>query len=376
MLKKLIALIVLIVAVIYIVNIFTIKLSPKQETVNFIELPENFKVEVFADNLGGSKFSTPGPNPGPRMLMLKDDIVFVSVPKQGEVIAFKTKNNKVDERKIFISNLKNPHGLAYYQDWIYIAEEDRVIRVKDVNKDNVADIETLEELTKLPAGSHWTRTIKIFDNSLFISIGSVCNVCFEKDEKRATIQKCELDGNNCKTFASGLRNSVDFLKYNGKIYASENSRDMLGNNIPPDEINIIEEGKNYGWPLCYGKQIHDSEFDKNIYIRNPCEDTEPSFIDLPAHVAPLGLEVYQGTKFPEEYKNKLFVAYHGSWDSDDPVGYKLVYIDLNTKETKDFATGFLSALTVKGRPVGIINFNNDLLVTDDNAGKIYRIYYE
>ena len=377
--KKVIAFIILLGVFIYLINSFTLKPSLKTNSLDFVKLPEGFKIEVFADSLGGSKISTPGPNPGPRIMAVKDNIVFVSVPSEGKVIALEDKNkySKIEDQKIFMQNLNNPHGISLFDDWVYIAEEDKVIRVKDTDKDNIADTETMEELIDLPSGSHWTRTIKIIDKYLFVSIGSTCNVCDEKDNRRASIQRCNLDGKNCIAFASGLRNSVDFIRaQNGKIYATENGRDGLGNNIPPDEINIIEEGKDYGWPNCYGKQILDTEFDKNIYIRNPCLDTEPSFIDLPAHVAPLGLEVYTGVKFPEEYRGKLFVAYHGSWNSETPVGYKIVYIDLNTKEIKDFVSGFLTDLTVKGRLVGIINYNNELLVSDDNAGKIYRIYYE
>ena len=192
-----------------------------------------------------------------------------------------------------------------------------------------------------------------------------------------SLQECNLDGTNCSTFAHGLRNAVDFAYYDSQIYATENSRDRLNNDLPPDEINIIEKNKDYGWPLCYGDKIHDYDFDQSLYILNPCEKTQPSLVDLQAHSAPLGLAFYQGDKFPQEYKGKLFVAYHGSWNRDTPTGYKVVMIDTQTKEVSDFATGWLDeSYNVKGRPVGITNFRDSLLVSDDNTGKIYRIYYE
>ncbi|MBS3152160.1 PQQ-dependent sugar dehydrogenase [Candidatus Woesearchaeota archaeon] len=376
MLKKILILLILVLIIWYGITKFTVRPSIKENSLGFIELPQGFHIEIFADNLGGSLVSTPGPNPGPRMMVMKDDTVLVTVPSQGKVFALEDKNkdSKVENTKVFIENLNNPHGIDFYEDWIYIAEEDKVIRVKSEN--NLAKLETLQELVKLPAGSHWTRTIKVFNDSMFISIGSSCNVCTEGDKLRATIQKCSLDGTNCTTFASGLRNSVGFIKYKNKIYATENGRDGLGNNIPPDEINTIKEGKDYGWPYCYGKQVHDKEFDKNTYIRDSCLDTEHSFIDLEAHSAPLGLAIYTGNGFPKEYKENMFVAYHGSWNKDVPTGYKIVNINLETKEVKDFATGWLSLLTVKGRPVDIINFRDSLLVSDDNAGKIYRIYHK
>jgi glucose/arabinose dehydrogenase len=142
---------------------------------------------------------------------------------------------------------------------------------------------------------------------------------------------------------------------------------------------VIEDGKNYGWPICYGKNIHDTDFDKNVYIRNPC--MEPfemtSFIDLQAHSAPLGLAFYSGDSFPQEYRGDLFVAYHGSWNRIVPTGYKIVSIDMLNLTVKDFATGWLTNGNVLGRPVDIIVANDgSLFVSDDNAGKIYRISYK
>ena len=155
---------------------------------------------------------------------------------------------------------------------------------------------------------------------------------------------------------------------------------MLGDDLPPDEINIIKEGKNYGWPICFGKNIHDADFDKNTYIRNPCMEPfeEPSFIDLQAHSAPLGLAFNFGNNFQEGYNGKLFVAYHGSWNRDEKTGYKIVMIDTKTKEVKDFATGWLTESNkVLGRPVDIIFDEEGMMyVSDDNAGVIYRIWYE
>jgi glucose/arabinose dehydrogenase len=247
------------------------------------------------------------------------------------------------------------------------------------NDDLVFEEETIEPLFDLPSGDgHFTRTIKIRDGSLYVSVGSSCNVCYEEDERRSTILKCGLEpGSDCTIFASGTRNAVGFVFDDaGKIYATENSRDWLGNDLPPDEINLIEEGGDYGWPICYGKSIHDTDFDKNTYIRDPCSDKKPSFVDLQAHSAPLGLAIYDGDQFPEEYRGDLFVAYHGSWNRDEPTGYKVVSIDTQTREVRDFATGWLQENNVLGRPVDVIVADDEsLFVSDDNSGKIYRIFY-
>ena len=378
MIKKILFLILIIGVVYYAANYFSVKPSYHSEELKFIDLPEGFKITTFADELGGTTISRPGPNPGPRLMLSKRNAVFVTIPSQGKVVALEDNNNdgKAETKKVFIENLNNPHGIDFYEGYYYIAEEDKVVRVKDDNNDNIADTETLQKLLDLPKGGHWTRTLKIINKKLYVSIGSDCNVCEETDKRRSTIEQCELDGSNCKTYSSGLRNTVGFVENKGKIIGVDNGRDGLGDDYPPEEINIIEENKNYGWPNCYGKQIHDTENDKKTYVRNPCLDTESSFIDLQSHSAPLGLAVYNGNKFPEEYKGKIFIAYHGSWNSEKPTGYKVVTADLETNEVKDFATGWISSLVVKGRPVDIINYKEGLLISDDNAGKIYQVSYE
>ncbi|MCE8423019.1 MAG: PQQ-dependent sugar dehydrogenase [Candidatus Methanoperedens sp.] len=358
--------------------------SVKPDSLGEIHLPPGFSIDVFAENLGGSEISYPGPNPGPRMMLVKNNVLYVTVPNLGKVVALPYSNDyrKANDTIIFIDKLNNPHGIDYYDGWFYIAEENRIIRVKSKNNDLQADIGSMEVLIdKLPTGGHFTRTVKIHNNSLYLSIGSSCNVCYEQDELRAAIIKCTAEGKDCMVFAKGLRNAVDFVFHpvTGKMYATDNGRDQLGEDLPPDEINIIEDGKNYGWPICYGKNIHDTDFDKNVYVRNPCMEPyeTPSFVDLQAHSAPLGLVFYYGNIFPQEYRGNLFVAFHGSWNRKVPTGYKIVRIDMNDLSVKDFATGWLQGTNVLGRPVGIIVADDgSLFVSDDNAGKIYRISYQ
>ena len=384
--KKSVALIIIAILAILIAVISQsgIRPSMKSGATPDIKMPEGFKIDVFADDLGGSAVSYPGPNPGPRMMLLKDGVLLVSVTNMGRVVALFDRNGdkKADETKIFIDKLNNPHGIDYYDGWFYIAEENSVIRVKDLDNNFIADMDTMEVLiSDLPTGGHFTRTLKIHNNSLFVSIGSSCNVCIEEDERRAAILMCTLDGKDCKVFAKGLRNAVGmvFHPITGNLYATENGRDWLGDDLPPDEINLVEEGRNYGWPICYGKNIHDTDFDKNTYIRNPCMEPfeTPSLIDLQAHSAPLGLAFYYGDMFPQEYRGNLFVAFHGSWNRNVPTGYKIIIIDMKDFSVKDFATGWLNGSNVLGRPVDIIVADDGwLLVSDDNAGKIYRIYYK
>ena len=386
--RRIFILIAIVVIVIAIASILILRLGIRPSidsgSMDDIQLPPGFKIDVYAENLGSSSLSFPGPNSAPRMMLLKDDVLYVSLTRQGKVVALPDHNsdNKADETIVFIDNLNNPHGLDFYDGWFYIAEENRVIRIKDRNNDQLADRESLEVIIDdLPTGGHFTRSIRIHNNSLYLSIGSSCNVCIEQDERRAAISRCNLDGTDCEVFARGLRNSVGFVFHpiTGEMYATDNGRDLLGDDLPPDEINLVKEGNNYGWPICYGQNIHDTQFDKNVYIRNPCEQPfeMPSLVDLQAHSAPLGLTFYFGDSFPEEYRGDLFVAFHGSWNRKEPTGYKIVTIDMNDLEVKDFATGWLKGGNVLGRPVDIItNDEGGLFVSDDNAGKIYRIYYQ
>jgi len=372
----------LLVAIIFLLNMVTVRPIIPSESLKEINLPSGFVITVFAD-LGSGELSIPGPNPGPRMMLVKEEVLFVSVPNQGKIIALEDKNNdkKADNATVFIEGLNNPHGIDFSDGWFYIAEEDKVIRVKDENNDLKADADSIQKLTDLPSGAgHFTRTVRVKGDLMYISAGSSCNVCIENDSMRASIQKCNIDGSNCSVYAKGLRNAVGMALQPGtdKLFATDNGRDWLGDDLPPDEINLIEEGKNYGWPICYGKNIHDTDFDKNVYIRNPCMEPfeTPGLVDLQAHSAPLGLVFYNGTAFPNEYLGKLFVAYHGSWNRNVPTGYKIVMIDMSDYSVKDFATGWLQNSSVIGRPVDIANApDGSLFVSDDASGKIYRISY-
>jgi hypothetical protein len=220
-------------------------------------------------------------------------------------------------------------------------------------------------------------------DEMLISVGSSCDTCLEDDWRRAKILVGSVNGGELRTFASGLRNATFMTLHpiTGDVWATEMGRDLLGNDLPPDEINIIEENKNYGWPTCYGQNIHDTVFDKSTYIRNPCMDPfeVASFIDIPAHSAPLGLSFIPEEGWPEEYWYNLLVAYHGSWNRTPPTGYKIVRYKMdaqgNVLGTEDFLSGWLTrAQKVLGRPVDIlVQPGGTLYVSDDHTGIIYRL---
>ncbi len=305
-----------------------------------LTVPNGFSISTFAKNIPNARVLAWDPS----------GKLLVSSPATGKVFAV----NSDGSSSVVVSGLRQPHGLALKDGKLYIAETDAVA-VYDYN----GTATNRKKIIDLPGGgNHFSRTIAFGpDGKLYIAIGSSCNVCVEKDSRRASIQV--FDG-TLKPFATGLRNAVFFTWHGGQMYATVMGRDLLGDDIPPDTIDIIREGKNYGWPYCYSKQIPDTKFGGTAGY---CNKTEPSFIDLPAHSAPLGL-AFHG--------NDLFVAYHGSWNRSQPTGYKIVRI--RDGKIEDFISGWLSNESVLGRPVDLLfDDKGDLFISDDKAGVIYKV---
>ncbi|MDO8558119.1 MAG: PQQ-dependent sugar dehydrogenase [bacterium] len=348
--------------------------EPQNLTGMPLTIPAGFSISIFAKNLPGAR------------VMAQDRFgnFWVSQTGKGKISFLEVAEGKVVRVAEMLKGLKSPHGLAFDPEngtMLYIAEEDKISRLPTYSDGH------LEKVIDLPSGGrHFTRTLGFGpDNKLYVSIGSTCNVCHEEDPRNAKIFSLNRDGSDFKEFARGLRNAVFFTwsYVDGKMWATEMGRDGLGDNLPPDEINIVEQDKNYGWPTCYGKNIHDTEFDKNTYIRNPCMDPfeMPSVVDLPAHSAPLGLAFVPEEGWPEEYWYNLLVAYHGSWNRTQPTGYKVARIKLDAKGaylgTEDFITGWLTADNeALGRPVDILTVPGGIAyISDDKAGVIYKLSY-
>lgn len=346
-------------------------------------LPSGFSLSIYASGLKGPR------------VMVRDSRrnILVSLPTEGKVVVLVDKDldGTTEETRTVIEGLTKPHGLAFncldnstdkFPCKLYIAEENQVA-VYDYD-DSKSQAINGKKLTDLPTGGfHTTRSLLLVGDILYVAVGSSCNVCREDDAQRASVLAIDLKTNKVRSFAKGLRNSV-FLTANpvdGKIWATDMGRDLLGDDLPPDEINILEEGKNYGWPICYGQNIHDTDFDKNTYFRNPCQVPfeTPSHIDIPAHSAPLGLAFIPKEGWPSNYQGDLLVAYHGSWNSSEPTGYKIVKYDLDENGkvlgVEDFLTGFLDEQNnLYGRPVDMFaEPSGALFVSDDKAGVVYKI---
>jgi glucose/arabinose dehydrogenase len=344
-------------------------------------LPKGFSANIFAADAKGARVLTRDPK----------GVLVASLMSQGKVVAFPDTNSDgvSDGAVTLLQDLKKPHGIVFLCANVcslYVAEESAVSRY-------TYNAETLtatfaEKIIDLPAkGGHSTRTLKLHPDGkrLLVSIGSSCNVCNEEDERRAAILAIDLETKKSSLYARGLRNTVFMTTnpYDGTIWGTDMGRDLLGDDIPPDEVNILNENGNYGWPICYGMNIHDTDFDKNTYIRNPCSEPfeTPAKIALQAHSAPLGIAFIPEEGWPEMYRGDILIAYHGSWNRSVPTGYKIVRFDYNHAnnylgEETDFMNGFLVGDEAIGRPVDILaEPGGTLYVSDDKAGVIYRIVY-
>ena len=343
-------------------------------------LPDGFSVSVFTEDLHGPRVLTHDPM----------GTLVVSLPEPGKIVALPdTNNDGVSDRIVdVLSGLESPHGILFYENKLYVAEPGVVATYTYDPKTYAATGRT--EILTLPTkgGGHSTRTLYRISTpegeKLLVSVGSSCNVCVEEDEYRSTIISANFDGSDAKVYARGLRNSVFMATHpvTGELWATEMGRDLLGDDTPPDEVNIVKEEGNYGWPICYGKNIHDTDFDQNTYIRAPCTEPfeTPSHIDLQAHSAPLGIAFIPEEGWPEALWHDAIVAFHGSWNREEPTGYKLVRLQLSDtgayEGVEDFMAGFRTDGEVLGRPVDVMVEPGGLMyVTDDMAGVVYRIVY-
>nr|AKQ03199.1 L-sorbosone dehydrogenase [uncultured Microgenomates bacterium Rifle_16ft_4_minimus_37906] len=333
-----------------------------------LTIAKGFGIGVFADLKGGM----------PRVLAFDPNgVLFASVPNKGKVVALpdKERDGSSDQTIDVLSGLNQPHGITFDADKLYVAESDKVVRYSyDPNSFSATNREVLFSLPG--GGRHTTRTIRIFGDKLYTSVGSSCDTCIEDNSYRASVLVSDLNGSGLRVFAKGLRNTVFFTFDNqGRIWGTDMGRDFLGDNLPPDDVNLIEDGKDYGWPYCYGQKVRDSKFKPGEKL-SYCTDTVPPKFELPAHVAPLGIAFIESALFPPGDQGSLLVALHGSWNSSTPVGYKIVKLSVFADDIggmTDFVSGFLlDGKEVLGRPVDLI-FNQQglLFISDDKAGLIY-----
>ncbi|HXV87120.1 MAG TPA: PQQ-dependent sugar dehydrogenase [Gemmatimonadales bacterium] len=337
-------------------------------------LPRGFVASVFAEDLGDVRIMVMGP----------EGQVYASQASQGRVIRLPDGDGDgvADSVVTVVEGLRHPHGLAFRGDTLYVAETHQVVRLDRPGG------EPRVVVSALPSdGGHHTRTLLVQGGFLYVTVGSSCNICDERDRRRAAVLRYSLDGSGETLFATGLRNAVGLAAHpeTGELWATNNDRDNLGDDLPPDRVNLLREGAFYGWPQCYLPGRSNPEY---ADFRG-CADVVGPAVSLPAHVAPLGLTFYTGAMFPPEYHGDLFVALHGSWNRTAPVGYEVVRIDMAegrpVGEARPFVSGWLTggprALgygvgRAWGRPVDVLVAQDGaLLISDDEGHRIYRVTF-
>ncbi len=332
-----------------------------------IKLPPGFSIEEYADV------------PNARSLALGDRGTLFVANSRGQSVYAVVANDDGTTRTIELSEEMNaPNGIAFHDGDLYVAETDRVTRFSNIESylDDIPDAAVLD--IDLPSKRrHGWRYIGFGpDNKLYISVGAPCNVCDEKGY--AQIIRMNPDGSGRELFASGIRNSVGFTWHpeNEELWFTDNGRDMLGDDIPPGELNHApRQGLHFGFPYCHGGEI----LDPKLGDGKRCADYTPPARKLGPHVAPLGVKFYTGKMFPAEYRGQVFIAEHGSWNRSKKIGYRITLVRLDDGRAvsyEPFAEGWLQNESVSGRPVDLMVLGDgSMLVSDDLSGKIYRITY-
>ena len=336
--------------------------------VDDIVLPDGFAIETWADGVPNARSLALGSN----------GTVFVSSRRDGRVYALVPGADGRPEVMVIAADLKVPNGLAFLNGDLYVAEMTRITRYPDI-ENNLADIPEPELIyDNLPGESqHGWRYIGFGpDDRLYISIGMPCNVCVR--EGFGNISRLNQQGDGLEIVADGVRNSVGFTWHpqTAELWFTDNGRDMLGDDIPPGELNhAVRDGMHFGFPYCHGSDIKDPEFGSK---RSCGEFTAPAQ-ELGPHVAPLGVKFYTGNMFPDEYRGQIFIAEHGSWNRSRKNGYRISLVrmvDGKAAGYEVFAEGWQIDDKVSGRPVDLLVMpDGSMLVSDDKAGKVYRISY-
>jgi glucose/arabinose dehydrogenase len=337
-----------------------------------LTVPAGLQVTYFAKDLGGVRF----------MAVAPDGAVYATQPGKGRVVRLPDANGDgvADSTVVVVTGLAQPHGLAFHKGALWVAATDGVVRVA-LGPDGRASGNPVYVNRYSGGGGHWSRTI-VFgpDSAMYVAVGSTCNVCVEQSSDRAAVLRFDEDGSGKRVFASGLRNAVGlaFEPATGALWASQNERDNLRpahEDLPPEEINILVDGGDYGWPYCWGDRQPNPEYGDAAR----CARTIPPAATLQAHSAPLGMSfLSRATRLPASYRSDLLVAYHGSWNRDTPTGAKVVRVhvaDGKPGAVEDLVTGWQRPDGSRwGRPVDVVvAADGSVLISDDAGGAIYRL---
>ena len=339
-----------------------------------IKLPKGFHISIFAevDNA--------------RSLALGDKgTVFVGNRSGKNVYALRDEDGDgVAEKKYTVAENRNtPNGVAFHNGALYIAEIDKVWRIDNIESSLDAPGKPVLVTDQYPSDKHhgWKYIAFGPDGKLYIPVGAPCNICDDhvKDPRYSSITRMNADGSGQEVYAHGIRNTVGFAWHpiTKELWFTENGRDMMGDDLPPDELNRApQKDMNFGYPYCHAGDIKDPEYGN----QHDCSEFVPPVQKLAPHTAALGMKFYTGNMFPEQYRNQVFIAEHGSWNRSNPIGYRVMLVKLNGNQATSyevFAQGWLKDGKAWGRPVDVLQLKDgSLLVSDDFANVVYRISYD
>lgn len=338
-------------------------LQAKTLIVSKLKVPTGFKIELYADNLPNARTMVAGDN----------GTVFVGTRRAGSVYAIHKNKNY-----LIASDLEMPNGIVFKNGSLYVAEISRILRFDRIEENLSNPPKPVVIRDDLPIETHhgWRYLAFGPDGRLYIAIGAPCNICLE--EEYAQIRSMNADGSDERVEAKGIRNSVGFTWHpqTKKLWFSDNGRDWMGDNLPPDEINRVDQrGQHFGFPYCHGGIVADPKFKEF-----PCKSFSPPIKQLGAHVAPLGIAFYTGRQFPKKYQNQLFVAEHGSWNRSEKTGYRVAIAKVKGEQVvayESFVSGWLEDGFVWGRPAYVLVLaDGSVLISDDKSGAIYRVSYK
>jgi glucose/arabinose dehydrogenase len=339
-----------------------------------IKLPPGFSIELWAraDNAREMALGHADASGG---------TVFVGSFRAGMVHAVRFDAAfKATRTTTVASGLQMPVGVAYQDGKLYVSAVSRILRFDDIEQHLDHPPAPVVVTDKLPRDTHHGWKFIAFgpDGKLYVPTGAPCNICEPDSQRYAQIARMNADGSGLEVFARGVRNSVgfDWQPQTRELWFTENGRDLLGDDAPPDELNHAPRaGMHFGYPFCHGGDIADPEFGG----KRRCDEFTPPARKLGAHVASLGMRFYTGTQFPPEYRNQIFIAEHGSWNRSHKSGYRVTLVRLQGDKAvsyEPFATGWLQGESAWGRPADVLVLpDGSLLVSDDSAGAIYRITY-
>ena len=336
-----------------------------------VKLPPGFAIEVFAEGVENAR----------SMVLGDKGTLFVGTRSAGKVHAIRHDGRKATEVVTFATGLNMPNGVAFRDGALYVAEVSRVSRYDAIEANLPRPPKPAVVYDKFPGDRHHGWKFIAFgpDGWLYVPVGAPCNIC-ERADPYSSITRLKPDGSAMEVFARGVRNSVgfDWHPQTKQLWFTDNGRDMMGDDVPPDELNHAPKaGMHFGYPYCHGDDIADPEFG----AKRPCTDFAKPARRFGAHVASLGMRFYTGSMFPPDYRGRIFIAEHGSWNRSKKSGYRVMMATVEggrVLEHTVFAEGFLdvAADTAWGRPVDVLVMpDGALLVSDDHANAIYRISY-